>query len=371
MVFAALSVLLVVAVVVVWQRLGDSLDREADTAAATCVEGSTTVPVIADPDLAPALSEIAAAYGKTKPVVRDHCITVAVRPADAQVVLDGLRGSWDAASMGPYPAVWVPQSSVWSAQLVTARPEVVDGRPESLVTSPVVLATSTEFADAANDLQWSELPELQRRDNSLVDLGVPGSLRMAMPAGAQSDASALAAQAVVAQTLRASGPLTDASVRSPDATSAVTGLTEGAPRSPDGTPAAAVRVIADAGGPANAPIRSVPITEQKLYQLTRSDDRARIAALRPGGPTPAADFPVIRLSSDQVPVEAAAAMSEFVTFAGRPDQQRILTTQGFRGSDTRPAASATVDFPAVADPLPLPQPDAIVRINRLIYGPPS
>lgn len=33
-------------------------------------------------------------YNETKPVVRDHCVTVQVRPGDSKVTLDGLRGQW-------------------------------------------------------------------------------------------------------------------------------------------------------------------------------------------------------------------------------------------------------------------------------------
>ncbi|GAA1480130.1 hypothetical protein GCM10009624_05700 [Gordonia sinesedis] len=374
-IFAALSVLLVVAVVVVWQRLGDHLDRQADDAAAACVEGTAVVPVVADPDVAPGLTAIAAAYGKTKPVVRDRCITVTVRAADARIVLEGLRGRWDTAAMGAYPAAWVPQSSVWSAQLMTDRPDAVDGRPESLVTSPVVLAASPEFADAADSLDWAQLPALQRGDEGLTDLGLRGwgSLRMAMPNGPGSDASALAAQAVAARVLRVSGPLTDDGARSARARSSITALTRPAPRSPDGTPAGAVRVIAEASDAADAPIHVVPITEQKLYQLTRPDAESpvsgtQIRAVRPTGATPQADFPVVRLAGDEVSVAASAALAEFLRFAAQPDQVRALTSLGFRGAAPMPPPTTTVDFPTVADPMPAPENRAIVTINRLVYG---
>ena len=50
---ALLSILLVAAVVVTWQDLGDQIDRQAEEAAAQCVEGRESVPIVADPDIAP------------------------------------------------------------------------------------------------------------------------------------------------------------------------------------------------------------------------------------------------------------------------------------------------------------------------------
>lgn len=371
-VFALLAVVLVLGSVLAWSQIADRVAREGDEAAASCVEGAVTVTIAADPDVAPGLSAIAEGYTQSHPVVRDHCVTIAVRPTDAKVTLSALTGSWDTASMGPYPAAWMPQSSVWAAELIVSKPDLVDGTPESIVTSPVVLATSVPLGEKArNSLDWGQLPTLQRRDDSLDDLGLPGwgSLRMAMPREAQSDPSSLAAQAVAMRVTRTTGPLTAADASSPRVASSIRALTDSAPRSPDGSPAGAATAIAEAPDPAKAAIHAVPITEQRLYQLTKGDTQARLAEIMPLGPTPIADYPFMRLKGSQVPEYAAAAVSEFLTFAAQPDHLRALTLLGFRGDAPLPAKTPTVTFPMTNDPMPDPENQAIVDINRLVYGP--
>ncbi|MGV9825481.1 hypothetical protein [Gordonia sp. NPDC003429] len=372
LVFAMLAVVLVAAVIVAWQQLGDHLDREADEAAGTCVEGRETVSVIADPDLVSGLTAIAKEYAETNPVVRDHCVTIAVRAGDAKVTLDGLAGTWDTASMGAYPAAWIPQSSVWSAELETVKPNSLEGQPQSLVTTPVVLATSPDLGKKFDDtIDWGQLPLLQQRDNSLSEFGLDdwGSIRMAMPVGAQSDASALAAQAVAMRVTRTTGVLTADDADSPRVASSVAAMTSGAPASPDGSPGGAATTIRDATDPSTAAIHAVPITEQKLYQLTRTDTTARLAEVIPSGPTPIADYPVIRLAGEQVPAVAADAVAEFLTFASDDKHLRVLTEQGFRGDADLPKPTPTVTFPLTRDPMPNPENPAIVTINKLVYGP--
>ncbi|MGC5258793.1 hypothetical protein ACPXCG_20830 [Gordonia sp. DT218] len=369
-----LSIILVAALVLLWAQLGDRIDRQGDQAAANCVEGTTKVPVITDPDIAGPLKTLAQDYAKTRPVVRDHCVTIEVRPADAKVTLDGLAGTWDPASLGAYPAAWVPQSSIWTADLSAAKPDAIDGKPTSLVSSPVVLATAPQLAKAFDDnLDWQQLPTLQKRSSSLGDYGLGswGSIRLAMPTGAQSDATALSAQAVAMQVTRTTGALTEQDASSPRVASSVDAMLTGAPQSPDGSAAGAARSIADADDPATSPIHAVPITEQSLFQLTRSDTSARLSEVVPGGPTPIADYPIVRMAGSQVAPEQTDAVSEFFEFVSKPDQLGKLTALGFRGDAAMPEPNATVTFPITDNPMPNPEDAATVTINRLVYGPDS
>lgn len=371
---ALLAVVLVAAVVVVWFQLGDRIDRQGEQAAGNCVEGRSTVPIIADPDVADALNSIATEYTETGPVVRDHCVVVEVRPGDAKVTLDGLSGTWDPVALGARPAAWVPQSSIWAADLMTARPDIVDGNPASLVSSPVVLATAPQLAEAFDgQLDWQQLPTLQQRDASLgaFGLGSWGSIRLAMPVGAQSDATALAAQAVAMQVTRTMGTLTEQDANSPRVASSVEAMSSGAPQSPDGTPVGAAREIAEASDPGESPIHAVAITEQALYQLTREDTTPRLAEVIPGGPTPIADYPIIRLSGEDVAPEQTDAVAEFFEFVSQPEHLAVLTDLGFRGDAPMPPKTATVTFPLTENPMPQPETAATVTINRLVYGPDS
>ncbi|MGB6245027.1 MAG: hypothetical protein WBF94_08760, partial [Gordonia sp. (in: high G+C Gram-positive bacteria)] len=177
-----LSVVLIAGIVTAWSQLGDRIDEEQPVAAGSCLEGPATVPVIADPALAPGLQKIAEAFNARKPVVRDHCVSVQVRPADARATLEGLTAAtWDAQAFGAYPAAWVPESSIWAAVLQTTKPAALQGNPESLVSSPVRLAVEPRIAEAANGaLSWEGLPD-QTEANSLAAFGRSswGSLRIA------------------------------------------------------------------------------------------------------------------------------------------------------------------------------------------------
>ncbi|MFZ2241364.1 MAG: substrate-binding domain-containing protein [Gordonia amarae] len=364
-----IAVMIVVAMVVAWQHFAGKSDDEGTNAARSCVEGELPVPIVADPDIVEALNTVAAAFTRTNPVIRDHCIRVQVRAGDSKVTLEGLTGTWDAASMGDRPAAWIPQSTIWSAELTTAKPDAMEGTPTSLVTTPVVLAVQPDLGSTAKGtLQWSQLPTLQSSDGSLSTLGLPdiGSLRMAMPRGAQSDATSLAAQAVASTLTRSTGPLTGDDAALPRVASVVNALINGAPESQDGTATAALKAIGPDIG--SSPVRAVPITEQKLYQLTKGDQKATVTEIVPGGPTPIADYPLIRLAGKQVSADASEGAAAFFDFLATPRQLAVLTALGFRGDAPLPKATATVKFPETPDPMPAPENEAAVTINRLIYG---
>lgn len=369
LVAVALVAILIGAAFQAWDQLGEHIDETATTDAATCVEGSATVPIVADPAIAPGLQRIAQNYNDTSPIVRDHCVTVQVRPADARSTLEGLTaGTWDTEAFGAYPGAWVPESSVWSAALQTKKASALQGPPESLVSSPVRLAVQTDVAEAANGrIGWSDLPDLTEA-NSLRAFGHSswGSLRMAMPNGPQSDATALGAQGVAAATADTKDPLTVRQVRSASVRSAVKQLMSAPPRVGDGSTEAAVNAIAEATDPATAEVRAVPVTEQRLYAMTKDDKTPRVTAVAPTGSTPVADYPVVKLAGGDVPAHISDAIAEFFTFAGKPPQMKLLTGMGFRGAGPLPAATATVSFSDVTDPLPAPEAEAAVAISAIV-----
>lgn len=369
----ALAVILVVAGAVAWIGLGDRIDDDATTQSnsAECLEGDAQVSVIADPGVAPALQEIAKSYNALRPTVRDYCIEMDVRPGDARATLDGLTAqSWDTEAGGPRPAAWIPESSVWVAALQTAEPDALQGAPESLVKSPVLFAVRPELATAAGGrVMWIQMPFLTYADAFAAygHTAIRGSARLAMPQGPQSDATSLAAQGYVYNTVEpdGAGPLTVDGVGKPNIQLGLRQLMRNPPRAGDGSAEAAVRAIISAPNLDAAQVRSVPISEQRLYLATKDDDEARIAIIRPRGFTPMLDYPVIRLAGE-TPAHASDAVAEFLTFARKPEQMRILTQAGFRGAGPLPEATATVDFPDVPREMPQPEPEAVIATNRIV-----
>ncbi|MFT3662235.1 MAG: substrate-binding domain-containing protein [Gordonia sp. (in: high G+C Gram-positive bacteria)] len=370
---AILAVILLGGGAIAWIGLGDRIDDESPTTAAPggCLEGASTVPIIADPGVAPALQEIAQNYNAQKPVVRDHCVEIAVRPGDARATLDGLRATrWDTAANGPHPAAWVPESSIWAAALTAGDADAVQGTAESLVTSPVLLAVRPEMASTAGtSVMWVQVPYLTYADSfsAYGHRPLKGSIRLAMPQGPQSAATSLAAQAFAANTVSPdeASPLTVAGVRHDDVQVGLKQLMRDPPSDGDGSAEAAVQAIIDAESFSDASIRSVPISEQRLYLATKDHDEARIGVIRPHGFTPKLDYPMIRLT-DGVEAYASDAAAEFLTFARKPAQMKVLTQAGFRGTGPLPEATATIGFPEVKDEMPAAEPAAVLAVNRIV-----
>lgn len=365
-----LSVILVIAFAVVWIGLGDRIDEDSDSAASVCLEGPSEVVVRADPQLAPALATIAERYNATEPVVRDHCITVTVAPADARATLDALTApEWDAEADGAFPAAWIPESSVWAAALREARPDAVQGVPESIASTPVRLAVEPAVAAAVGDeLTWRNLPGLTVQ-NGLVPFGLTRSIRLSMPQTAQADAVALAGQAVAAATAESSGRLTAEQVQAPPVTGALNQLM--LDDRDVGDTAQALAVIGDPATSGVPAVRAVPVTEQRLYVLTQGDETAKVTMVAPGGPTPLADFPVIVTGGGQAQAHWPLVIAELVAFAHEAEQTALLTDAGFHAGGSAPTApaTATVTFGEITDPLPVPDPAAAVAISAIVYPP--
>lgn len=372
LIFAALCVVLIVAAGLLWWQLGDRVDKQGDAAAGTCVEGKTTVSIIADPDITDALRGIAKSYNDTHPVVRDHCITVDVRPGDSRITYQGLKDAqWDSQTLGTFPAAWVPQSSVWTTSLQVAKPGLIDGTPESLVTSPIVLAVAPAFKEKADGkLDWGQLPTLVRSPNSLAQFGLTGwgTLRLAMPTGPNSDPTPLAAQAVATEVTRTQGQLTTSDAESTRVRSSIKVLLDASPTLDENTAAWAATAIAGATDAAKSPIHAVPITEAQLYILSRAGAGSQLRELVPGGTGPLADFPITHLSGDKVTTAAADGVAEFFTYVREPEQIKKLTALGFRGDAALPKATAAVTFPVIPDPMPVPEPGAVVAVNDVVYA---
>ncbi|MFT4087152.1 MAG: substrate-binding domain-containing protein [Gordonia sp. (in: high G+C Gram-positive bacteria)] len=366
--------ILIAACVVAWRHLGDRIEQDSTKAAAvsnnSCSEGDATVSMIADPGVAPALQEVAKVYNATKPVVRDHCVQINVRPGDAHATLDGLIAkTWDPATNGDLPSAWIPESSIWAGALQETRPDTIAGAPESLVQSPVVIAVRNEMAVAAGGrVQWVQLSALTMPDSfqSFGHTDITGSARMAVPNGPQSDASSLAAQGYVYNTVNDKKPVSAKDISQPDILKGLQAIMKNAPSTSDGSAESAIEAIQKAPNMSSADIRSVPISEQRLFLATKSDQRVRISIVRPRGATPMLDYPVIRLTAGVDPY-ASDAVAEFIKFAKTPEQAKIFTKIGFRtGNGSLPSPTATVEFPEIYKVMPTADSDGAVAINRVI-----
>ncbi|SEL05793.1 von Willebrand factor type A domain-containing protein [Rhodococcus maanshanensis] len=375
-VIAVGAVIAVVLAAVGWFQLRDRISDQGTQAAQMCVEGSAVLDVTADPDIAPQIQTLADRYTQTTPVVRDHCITVAVTAAASQTVVDAMAASagqnW--SGPGPAPALWIPQSTQSIARL-GGQTGLIDGQPKSLVTSPVLLAAPVTLAEAlsGSKIGWQDLARLQSDPNALQGLGLPGwgSLRLALPTGPGSDPSTLAAEAVAAAVSGAgAGPVTEAQAASPPVISALSTLAVGSaaafPTAPD-KPAVTADALAALGAqhdPRTGTLHAVAVTEQQLYAA--EPDANALTAFLPAGATPMADHPAAIVSAGWVDEARGRAASEFADYLRRPEQASVLRDAGFRVDGKSPSAVGAVPFAPIDTPLQPADGAAVDTLTRTL-----
>jgi hypothetical protein len=304
------------------------------------VAGQVTVAIIADPSIADHIQGFAEKFNKSTKPVGDRCVSVQVKPADADAVVSGFIGDWP-AQLGERPALWIPGSSISAARLQAAagRQTISDSR--SLVTSPVLLALRPELEKALHKQNWAALPGLQTNPNALAGLNLPGwgSLRLALPIDGNGDAAFLAAEAVASASAPPGAPATDG-------VGAVRALIDAQPSLADNSLNEAMNTMLRQGDPAATPVHAVITTEQQLFSRgeSLSDATAKLGSWLPPGPVPVADYPAVLLAGSWLSEEQVTAASEFARFAHKADQLAELAEAGFRVADIAPPSSDVTGF---------------------------
>jgi hypothetical protein len=343
LIVALVAVVVVVGTVIVWSFFGDAMSQRGHTAAARCLGGNETIAVVADPSIADHLQEFVQGFNSSAGPVGDRCVSVSVKPAGSDAVLNGLANKWP-AELGGQPALWIPGSSISAARLAGASGQkaIIDSR--SLVTSPVMLGVRPELQSALATQSWAALPGLQTNPNSLGGLNLPawGSLRLALPAKANADATLLAGEAVAAASVPPGAPATQG-------VGAVRTLIGAQPKLADSTLTEAMDALLKPRDAAAAPVHAVVTTEQQLFQRGQSlpDAKSTLASWLPSGPVPVADYPTVLLSGSWLSKEQTEAASEFARFLRKPEQLAKLAKAGFRVNGVKPPSSAVTSFAAL------------------------
>jgi Bacterial extracellular solute-binding protein len=344
---ALVAVVVVVGTVIVWSFFGDALSHRGHTAAARCLGGNETVAVVADPSIADHLQDFVEGFNTSAGPVGDRCVSVSIKPAGSDAVLNGLANKWP-AELGGQPALWIPGSSISAARLAGTSGQKTIADSRSLVTSPVLLAVRPELQSALANQSWAALPGLQTNPNSLAGLNLPawGSLRLALPSKANADAASLAGEAVAAASVPAGAPPTQG-------VGAVRTLIGAQPKLADSTLTEAMNALLKPGDAATAPVHAVITTEQQLFQRAQSlpDAKSTLASWLPPGPVPVADYPTVLLSGSWLSKEQTEAASEFARFLRKPEQLAKLAQAGFRVNGVKPPSSAVTSFAALPSAL--------------------
>ncbi|WP_433715493.1 VWA domain-containing protein [Nocardia sp. CA-084685] len=324
-VIAVVAVLLLAGAVFAFFQLSDRAANRDKSAAAECKEGPSTLFVTVDPDIADPVRTAADRYNATNPKVRDHCAKVVVTAQPSAAIVAGFTAGtpWNGA-LGQQPGLWIADSmrSIESMRV----PGLIEGTPAPVAMTPIVVAVPEELRNALEQakITWADLPRLQQ--GSLADLGLSewGGLRMALPAGD----STLATAAAVGSAVSGTDPLTDQVAQSGQVVAAISGLAAKAPQAADTTAA-----LAAIGGP-NSPIHAVAATEQQLKALGGT------SAFRPAGTAPVADHPAALMSGAWVDKTQNLIASLFADYLRAPQQSSAFTAAGFAAAPATAAPSA-------------------------------
>ncbi|MUL42519.1 VWA domain-containing protein [Streptomonospora sp. PA3] len=270
--------------------------------------GGQDVPlsVAASPEIAPALTEIAAGFNENNDGVDGRCVEVEVRAAESADITYGITGSGPTAGETESD-VWIPDSSLWS-NLVRedSGDSAATDTGTSVASSPLVLARPAE-ADAPEDRpSWDALvptsaptSDAEGRQVQLVDpiRSSSGMATLALVAGAIGEEEEGRPQLVAAlQTLQRSV--------APDQEAAFNTLAE----NPE---ASSVLVL----------------SEQAAWEYNQDHSDAPAQVDYPEGGTYMLDYPYIDRTSDPVVSRAADLFREALT---RKKAQQVLLQDGFR-----------------------------------------
>ena len=307
---------------------------------------AVTLQVVAGPGSAPALSEAAAAYNATKPVVRSACVTASVTALADKTALARLSAGWPTKAE-PAPGLWVPDSAASLAALDAVRPDLAAGHATApLAWSPVVLAMRPADAAAVAALTWSELATTSGPAGTAT-LPSGRHLILALPPVVTSRSSSYALQSVLAgadptkpvdaATITARGALlrTIAEGHGGRATNTTDALTDLA-SSDAGAPAGSAAGASTGAGPENI-VTAVPVVEAELVRFDAQAGGRALTAVHPKGSTVGDALIAAPISAPWTDRTVTAAGSDFQAFLAGVAGQQILANNGWRTVSAHPA----------------------------------
>ncbi|MDH2429078.1 substrate-binding and VWA domain-containing protein [Sphaerisporangium sp. TRM90804] len=315
-----------------------------------CGENKVALRVVASPDIAPAITKIAAAFNKEATPVDGSCAAVAVKESDPAGVTNSIAGS--GATAGRFDAdLWIPDSSLWVAKLrSTPKGSGISAPVGSIARSPVVLAAPKPVVEklqsAFGEPSWSGVMSAA---NAATPDGLGRRIRV-LPLDPTQNAAGLSALLAGAGVLRAGGGGDEQLV------GVLRQLSESAVNSP-------ANMFATMGKQSSrAPIGIA--SEQAIWAFNTRNNAGQIVGLYPAEGTISLDYPVLITAKDQATRNAAKAFSTALTGA---DAKRIIREQGFRTPDGKGGAGlskANGLNPAMPRVINIPEASAVTELSQ-------
>lgn len=119
-----------------WNWADGVLESRAAAQATDCIKGDTTVRVAVDPALDSPVKAAADRWNRERMVVGEHCVRVEIRTAASADVEAVLSGTSDPATVGGYPAAWLPDSTARIDALAETHPELIGSSGLVIASGP-------------------------------------------------------------------------------------------------------------------------------------------------------------------------------------------------------------------------------------------
>jgi Ca-activated chloride channel homolog len=160
-------IVLVLVVAGGWFGLEHDWSHKTGAGASGCTS-PTDLQIEATPEIAPALSKVAAGWNAKPPLIDGSCVRVVVTTAIPSMVAATIAGKKNVTVTGlgrpngtaTVPDVWVPDSSTWLERLQTASPDLaLTGT--TIASSPIVIAmpqpVAASLGSSLTSLTWAKL----------------------------------------------------------------------------------------------------------------------------------------------------------------------------------------------------------------------
>jgi Ca-activated chloride channel family protein len=150
-----------------------------------CRGDNTSLTLVASPEKAQLVKQLAAEYVAGGPRVGSRCVKVVVSSKSSGEAMAALARGWRKSADGPRPDVWSPASSAWVRLLQQriasthhAGPKLVaEDTPPSIAATPLVVAMPRPMAAAlgwpSKQLGWADLLSLSRNSRGWGEFGHP------------------------------------------------------------------------------------------------------------------------------------------------------------------------------------------------------
>lgn len=283
----------------------------------SCQDDPVRLKVAASPDMAPAL-EAAAKRAHDQNLTSDgRCLDVTVTERESYKVRDTL-----VAGKKPDAQVWVPDSEVWVDQISEDAGATEVARVGNIASSPVGMAMVPTAAKSLGwpkkTYNWIELAGAALQGDSLK-LGAADPARSATGLLALTQLGSAAGKIEGGDT-QAAAMMKTLSERTSDSD---TQVLDTLPRDSSGT---------EQGNPKRN--QALILSEQAAFAYNSSaDGGGSLDFFYPKDGSPRLDYPYALVDEQRLTTDESRAAIRFMTFLGRPEQQQLLTDQGFRTSD--------------------------------------